>query len=63
MAKIFTRGRLFAAAVPIAAAPIVEKLAFGVRGAEAAGSDTHAGHAGAPAAVATADHALLGTPR
>src|SRR4051812_8158576 len=41
MAKRFTRRRLIAAAAPLAAAPLVGKLALG-EGAAAAGFDDHA---------------------
>src|SRR4051794_34719712 len=52
MAKRFTRRGLLAAAAPIAAVPIVEKLAFG-HTAAAAGHD-HAGHHHLAAATAEA---------
>src|SRR6187399_92544 len=57
MPKRFTRRGLLAAAAPIAAAPIVGKLAFGER-AIAAGHD-HSAHAAAAAEIPAMGHAAM----
>ena len=57
MAKRLTRRALLAAAAPVAAAPLVGKLAFGGTGAAAAGHD-HSAHRSLTSAFA--EHAVLG---